>query len=275
VKWEYDPTGLSDLVAYFVRRIYGLLRPGGFTAFITTNSIKDGDIRKDGLEQVLKQGGAINMAVRGIKWPGRANLVVSLVALHRGEWQGKRVLDGKEVLVINAFFEDSKEAAEPKALHDNANRVYQGSIFLGDGFLLTHEEAKAMKVFDSRLCEVIFPVTNGQEINNQPGQSPGRQIINFFDWPVEKAQTYGAAFERVVKLVKPVRDKDNMKSRREKWWQFGALAAGLYTNISHLSHCFVAAATTKYLNFSAAPTDYVFLNTLYVLTTVSGLVKML
>ena len=86
MKWEYAPAGLSDLVVYFVRRIFSLLRPDGFTAFITTNSIKDGDIRKDGLEQVLAQeGGAINMAVRGIKWPGLANLVVSLVALHKGE----------------------------------------------------------------------------------------------------------------------------------------------------------------------------------------------
>lgn len=34
-----------------------------------------------------------------------------------------------------------------------------------------------------------------------------------------------------------------------------------------ISRCFVAAATTKYLNFSAAPTSYVFLNTLYVFTT--------
>ena len=71
VKWEYAPAGLSDLVVYFVRRIYGLLLPGGVAAFITTNSIKDGDIRKDGLEQVLAQDGAINFAVRGIKWPGR------------------------------------------------------------------------------------------------------------------------------------------------------------------------------------------------------------
>ncbi|MFO1419821.1 MAG: DNA methyltransferase [Candidatus Competibacteraceae bacterium] len=110
VKWAFAPAGLSDLVAYFVRRIYSLLRPGGFTAFITTNSIKDGDIRKDGLEQVLAQGGTINMAVRGIKWPGRANLVVSLVALHKGEWRGKRVLDGREVSVINAYFEDSEDA---------------------------------------------------------------------------------------------------------------------------------------------------------------------
>lgn len=42
---------------------------------------------------------------------------------------------------------------------------------------------------------------------------------------------------------------------------------GLYTAIRLLPRCFVAAATTKYLNFSAAPTNYVFLNTLYVFTT--------
>ncbi|MFM7584054.1 MAG: Eco57I restriction-modification methylase domain-containing protein, partial [Caldilinea sp.] len=86
VKWAYAPAGLSDLVAYFVRRIYSLLKPNGFTAFITTNSIKDGDVRKDGLEQVLAQDGVINFAVRGVKWPGQANLVVSLVGIHKGMW---------------------------------------------------------------------------------------------------------------------------------------------------------------------------------------------
>ena len=126
VKWEYAPAGLSDLVAYFVRRIYSLLRPGGFTAFITTNSIKDGDIRKDGLEQVIAQGGSINFAVRGIKWPGQANLVVSLVSIHHGKWIGRRVLDGKDVPAISAFFEDSENIGEPKELSENVNCIFEG-----------------------------------------------------------------------------------------------------------------------------------------------------
>lgn len=143
VRWEFAPTGLSDLVVYFVRPIYTLSRPQGFTAFITTNSIKDGDIRKDGLEQVLAQGGAINMAVRGIKWPGRANLVVSLVALHKGKWLGrKNVLDGRDVPIINAYFEGSADAGEPKSLPENFEAVSTGTYFLGDGFLLAHEDAK-------------------------------------------------------------------------------------------------------------------------------------
>lgn len=267
VKWEYTPAGLSDLVAYFVRRIYSLLRPDGFTAFITTNSIKDGDIRKDGLEQVLAHGGAINFAVRGIKWPGRANLVVALVGIHKGEWRDKRVLDDKEVPVISAYFEDSLDLGEPKVLSENANRVYQGSIFLGDGFLLSPEEAEKMIQADPRNREVIFPVINGQEVNNQPDQAPGRSIINFFDWEIMKAQEYKSPFLIVEEKVKPERMNQKDKGGQEYWWRFLRPRNELYALTRPLRRCFIAARTTKHLNFSAAPTTIVFTDALYVFTT--------
>lgn len=267
VKWEYAPTGLSDLVVFFVRRIYSLLRPGGFTAFITTNSIKDGDVRKDGLEQVIVQGGSINFAVRGIKWPGRANLVVSLVALHRGLWNGKRILDGREVITINPFFEDSEDVGKPLDLAENADRIFQGSIFLGDGFLLTHQEADRIRSADPHDCEVIFPIINGQELNNEPDQNPGRSIINFHDWPIEKAQEYEVPFTIVEALVKPDREKQKDPGGKQIWWRFLRPRTEMYSKIRGLTRCFAAARTTKHLNFSASPTDRVFSDALYVFTT--------
>ncbi len=267
VKWEYAPAGLSDLVAYFVRRIYNLLRPGGFTAFITTNSIKDGDIRKDGLEQVIAQGGAINFAVRGIKWPGLANLVVSLVAIHKGQWAGRCVLDGRNVPVISAFLEDTIDAGEPKTLLENANRMFQGAIFLGDGFLLSHEEANRLIQADPRNQEVIFPVINGQEINNHPEQTPGRSIINFFDWDIDQAKDYEQPFHIIEQKVKPFRATQNRIRYRDVWWIYAEHRPGLNRNLDSLGLCFVAARTTKYLNFTAVPTNYVFLDTIYVFTT--------
>lgn len=267
VKWEYAPSGLSDLVAFFVRRIYGLLRPGGFTAFITTNSIKDGDIRKDGLDQVLAQGAAINMAVRGIKWPGQANLVISLVSLHRGEWKCRCVLDGHEVPFINSFFEDTADGGEPNPLSENADKVYQGSIFLGDGFLLAHDEADRLRQADSRNGEVIFKTINGDQLNNTPTQEPQRSVISFHDWSEGRARLYGEPFAIVEREVKPERLKQKDKGGRDFWWRFLRPRQELYASIRPLSRCFVAAATTKYLNFSAAPTSYVFLNTIYVFTT--------
>lgn len=273
VKWEFAPTGLSDLVVFFLRRIHGLLRPAGFTAFITTNSIKDGDVRKDGLEQVMAKGASINMAVRGIKWPGRANLVVSLVAMHAGNWAKDRTLDNRPASFISAYFEDSPDAGDPISLGQNAASVFQGSIFLGDGFLLTHREANQLVESDAKNGEVIYPLINGQELNNEPDQQPGRSIINFHDWPEAKGREYPAPFAIVDEKVKPERlaydETKNAWNREVKknWWLFGSLRTGLYAGIKDLPHCFVAAATTKYLNFSAAPTDRVFANTIYVFTT--------
>lgn len=267
VKWEFVPAGLSDLVAYFVRRIYGLLRPTGFAAFITTNSIKDGDVRKDGLDQVLSQGGAINFAVRGIKWPGRANLVVSLVGFHKGQWKGKCFLDNKDVQVISSYLEDSLDGGDPVALHANADRIFQGSIFLGDGFMLSHEEATKLIKTDKRNQEVIFPAINGQEINNNPDQVPGRSIINFFDWDIEKAEEYIEPFQIVEEKVKPFRATQNRQRNRDIWWIYAEHRPGLNRNLRPISRCFVAARTTKHLNFSITPTNYVFTDALYVFTS--------
>ncbi|ODU24643.1 MAG: hypothetical protein ABS95_01630 [Verrucomicrobia bacterium SCN 57-15] len=268
VKWEYAPTGLSDLVVYFLRRIYDLLRPGGFTALITTNSIKDGDVRADGLERVIKQGGELVFAVSGTKWPGVANLFVSLFSLHKGAWENRRrVLDGREVSFISAFFEDYADAGMPQSLTENDERMFNGFHFLGDGFLLTHEEAKELLAAHPDHADIVFPVINGEDLNGHPLQTPARQIINFFDWPLERARNYGVALDRVERLVKPVRDTDNRALYREKWWHYAENRPGLRRALSGLGVCFVLARTTKHLCFTRFPSGIVFTNALHVLTT--------
>ncbi|HNO77158.1 MAG TPA: N-6 DNA methylase [Phycisphaerae bacterium] len=268
VKWKYAPTGLSDLVVFFLRRIHTLLKPGGSSAIITTNSITDGDIRRDGLMQVVAKGGQIIMAIRGTKWPGQANLVVSLLATHKGDWEGQRILDGKSEDYINTFFESGEELAEPKSLLENRDQVFQGSIILGDGFLLTNEQALQLITTDSRNREVVFPAPRGkQDINEDPGQSPGRSIINFHDWSLEKAQLYPEPFVIVETKVKPFRATQNRKRNREVWWIYAEHRPGLNRNLRTLSSCFASVRTTKFLSFVAVPTNYVFTDSLNVFTT--------
>lgn len=267
VKWEYAPAGLSDLVVYFVRRIYSLLRPGGFTSFITTNSIKDGDIRKDGLEQVLAQRATINFVVRAIKWPGLANVFVSLVSIYKGEWRGKCVLAGKEVSVISAYFEEYYDEGNPVPLTENANTLYEGTKFHGDGFLISHETAAYLIRTDARNQDVISKTINGDELNNEPLQRPQRSVINFRDWPAERARQYPETFAIVEQKVKPERMLQNDKGAKDHWWRHLRPRIELYTRIHNLPRCFVSAATTKHLNFSALPTTYVFTHALKVFAT--------
>ena len=267
VQWAYQPTGLSELVVFFLRRIFSLLSPHGVTAFITTNSIKDGDIRKDGLDQVLAAGGVINMAVRSVRWPGRANVVVSLLAIGRSVNDRRRTLDGQVVRDISALLAPEATQIPPSTLTESSGRIYQGSIFLGDGFLLDERAAAAMIVADAKNADVIYSVINGQELNGDALQAPGRKIICFNDWREAEARHYALPFARIEELVKPVRATDKMRSRRERWWQFGALAPALYNGISGKEHCFAAGWVTKYLSFSAQPTDIIFTNSLYIFTT--------
>ena len=267
MKWRCAPTGLSDLVVYFLRRIQGLLREDGFSAIITTNSIVDGDNRRDGLERIIAAGGQINMAVRGMKWPGAANLVVSLLAIHKGEWSGLRMLDNQPVARINTFFEEGEDLGEPSKLIENRDQVFQGAIFLGDGFLLSHEEAARLRVSGTRNAEVIMPVINGKELNNEPNQAPGRSIINFRDWPLERAQEYPEPFSIVEGKVKPFRATQNRKRNREVWWVYAEHRPGLTRAIQNLTRCFATGRVTKHMNYSAMSTDIVFLNNCYVFTT--------
>jgi len=258
VKWEYEPAGLSDLVVYFVRRIFALLKPGAFSAFITTNSIKDGRIREDGLDQVLAQGGNINMAVRGIKWPGRANLVVSLVAVHKGEWRGKRVLDGKEVAAISAYFEDADDDLGPAQLLENASTVLEGSKTRGEGFFITRQEARILTSEDPRNADVVLPILSGKEITDVPDQSPQRCAIYFSDWDLRRADEYQQPLQLLQNRLGTQRADLADRRLSQRWWLFERPRIELYRRIGVLRRCFAASAHAKYLNFVALPTTDLF-----------------
>ena len=60
-----------------------------------------------------------------------------------------------------------------------------------------------MHASDPRNADVIMPIINGKELNNEPDQAPGRSIINFRDWPLERSKEFQEPFEIVERLVKP------------------------------------------------------------------------
>jgi hypothetical protein len=265
VKWMFAPTGLSELAVYFLRRIHTIIREGGFSGVITTNSIADGDIGRDGLNQILSQNGSIVMAVRAIKWPGKANLYVSLLSVHKGKWHSFRMLDNQKVNYISALFEEFEDLGDPKVLPNNLYNVFQGSILLGKGFILTHEEANDLIEEDKENEEVIYKLLNGKEINSIPDQKPLRSVINFHNWSLEEVKKYRHPYEIVSELVKS--EREGKKGDVSNWWLYLRPRSGLYNILSSLERCFITTAHTKYLNFSSISTNYVFTHALQIFTT--------
>ena len=259
LKYQYAPIGAVDLVTYFYRRIFTVIREGGFQSLLATNTIAQGDAREDGLAVIQDQGGTINYAIRSMRWPGLAAVVVAQVAVHKGKWTKEFVLDNQKVERITSYLDDSEELGDPYKLNQNKNKSFQGSIVLGKGFVLEPKEAQQLISQNPKNKNVIFPYLNGQDLNSNPDQSPSRWVINFFDWEEEYCRReYTDCFEIVEQLVKPERMKVKRKIRRERWWQFAERASKLYKSIAKLNKVLSIAQTGKTASVAFVSSDCVF-----------------
>ena len=99
-------------------------------------------------------------------------------------------------------------AAEGKsiALQANDGKAFKGHNVYGMGFVLETNDALTLLTKDPHNRDVLFPFLNGEDLNSRYDQSPSRWIINFRDWPLEKAETYPDCMKIVREKVKPERD---------------------------------------------------------------------
>lgn len=272
--------GSADLVAYFFLRAWSLLREGGGFGLLAVNTIAEGDTRRIGLEAMVGAGAVIHAAYPNEPWPGKAAVVTSRVHVHKGEWSGERSFLGRSVPFISAFLSD-REDWSPKRLKANEGTAYQGAYVLGMGFVLSPDEAQQMLDADPRNVDVIFPYINGEDLNSDPEQRPSRWVINFWDWPKERAQEYELPWQRIEERVKPERQRLNergefvlRKPLPERWWQFGEKRPGLYHAIGRgryferhpegwssdsgeRAKVMVCSEVTKHLSYVLVQSEYV------------------
>ena len=188
--------GNADLVAHFFRRAFGLLRTGGTSGLIATNTIAQGDTRSTGLRWICNNAGEIYRARRRVKWPGLAVVVVSVLHVHKGHFAGVKFLDGEVVDTITAFLFHRGGHDDPARLKANAGKSFQGSIVLGMGFTFDdtdtkgvatpHAEMHRLIAEDPRNREAIFPYIGGEEVNTSPTHAHHRYVINFRDYPLRR-----------------------------------------------------------------------------------------
>ncbi len=188
--------GNADLAAHFFRRAFSILREGGDLGLVATNTIAQGDTRSTGLRWICTNGGEIYNATRRLRWPGMAAVIVSVIHIHRGAWNGKRALDGTEIHAISAYLSAGSTHDDPARLAENEDQSFQGSIVLGMGFTFDDTDKKGVasslaemqRLTDTNQKneEVIFPYIGGEELNSHPSQAHHRYVINFHDYPLRR-----------------------------------------------------------------------------------------
>ncbi len=264
LKHAYAPIGAVDLVTYFFRRVFTLIRNKGFQSLISTNTIAQGDAREGGLDVIVRLGGTINHAVRCMKWPGIAAVEVALVTITKQPWAGKFILAGKEVSAITPYLDDSATTGgNPSPLKQNEGMSFQGSIVLGKGFVLEPQEAEVLIRKNAKNKDVLFPYLNGDDLNTNPDQTPNRWVINFFDLPEDQCRNeYPDCYSILERFVKPERQrwkKDDAgndivgelalrKPLPQKWWIYADKRPALYRAIANMDRVLVIPRVTKYVS---------------------------
>lgn len=251
--------GSADLCTYFLLRAATLLKSGGSMAFLTTNTISEGETREVGLEKLSSAGLAIYRAVPSMKWPGEASIEVALLWFHKGRWNHTFWLDKKKVESITPQLSPQcKTLGPPHQLRANQNKSFVGSYILGLGFTLSPEEAQDLVTRDPRNADVISPYINGKDLNGSPTQSPSRWVVNFRDWTSERAQTYPDCWKIIEARVKPERQRRKpngdfvlRQPLPTRYWQYADKRPALYSTIDGLSRvlCFAQTSKTKYPEF--------------------------
>lgn len=248
--------GLTDLCGYFFRRAYDLLGAAGHLGLVATNTISQGDTREGALSVIVRTG-SITFTRRFVKWPGAANLEVNLLSIRKGGWNGPRILDGQLVTYISSRLDQEPEA-QPRRLHRNEAKAFIGSVVLGTGFTMTPDEAQALIRRDARNATCLLPYLTGEDLNSRLEQSPSRWIINFFDWPLGRAEQYGDLMAIVRADVKPQRDEVNRERYRTRWWLYAEACPGLYSAIHGVDRVLVRAQTSDTHAMCFVPNGYVY-----------------
>lgn len=260
--------GSADLVAYFFLRVKSLLKSDGTFGLVATNTIAQGTTREIGLDQITAGSATIYRAISSRKWQGAATVVVSFIWLmNNSKWQGKYILNEKEVKAITPFLTaQSSTLGNPRQLKKNQEKSFQGSIVLGMGFILTPDEASALIIKSKHNSEVLFPYLMGEDLNTSPDQSPSRWVINFFNYPLERindkewglltkneqelqvkigrvapnySEPVARDFPDCIKIleerVKSERIKNSDKGASQFWWRFLRLRGELWLAIDGMS----------------------------------------
>jgi hypothetical protein len=259
----------GDLSAFFFRRCFELLRPGGTLGLIATNTIAQGDTRSTGLRWICTHNGTIYAALKRYRWPGAAAVVVSIVHLSKGEYQGEKRLNGRLVPQITAFLFDKGGHDDPQSLVCNKGKCSMGSVVLGMGFTFddsseSDDESPGkpspvatmnqLIAQNPQCASAIKPYIGGEEINSSPSHSHRRYVIDFGDISEESARLLWPELMRIVETkVRPQRQESNRDLYRSRWWRFAEPCQSLYEAISDLESVMAIAQT--YAQFGIAIVD--------------------
>lgn len=153
------------------------------------------------------------------------------------------------VKTIHSDLSTATSVTSAVALKANENLCFQGITLVGEGFRLSKEQVDSLGIVLP--SPVVKPYLIGRDIVQRREE---RWVIDFCGLSAtEASRRHPVLYEHVLREVKPQREQQNDKQRREKWWLFGRSGADLRAAISGIKRYVATSRTSKHRIFVIVP----------------------
>lgn len=267
-----------DVVAFFFRLSFALLRCGGAAGLLATKTLAQGDTRASSLEKMISDGAVVYRVQKRLPWPGEAAVIVSPTHFIKGTPR-RCIFDGKSVERISAFLLPGNVDTAPLRL--TANPYFsKGSQVYGQGFVFDDADAsanplRALQEIRDECSSRVFPMFGGVDINQVPVLAPQKWVVNVSDINTEdELRRLPAIYQLLLSTVKPERDRlpenSNNKPLKRRWWAYQAPRPELYRRLGMKKHCIAHAEISPHVAFRIVETGPIYIKTAIIIDSESN-----
>lgn len=246
--------GGVELVIYWFERARAQIEAGQCqrAGLVSTQAIRKGANRAV-LDRITAST-RIFEAWRDEPWVNDGAAVrVSLVAFGRAD--GAQ-LDGATVAGINADLTpaDGFDLTQAQPLPENLSCSYQGPVKVGAFDIpgpLARQWLPLPNPNGRPNADVLRPWANGQDLAGRPSDT---WIIDFgVDMSEADAAMYEMPFAHVLEHVRPAREAQRDKGRKERWWLHGRTGADIRAAMSRINRYIATPRVAKHRFFVWLP----------------------
>lgn len=244
-----ESEGTADLVAFFFRRGFTMLRPEGCLGLLATKSIAETSTRVVGLEPIVQLGGVIYQAQTRLSWPGNASVVVSVVHVCKGSWHGTMTLNSKPVGHITSSLVESIDFASAYRL-DNGIPYSQGVMLYGKAFVRNADELPQLLSENPGLQEYLRDYVNGDILNRTPDGYGGLVVIDYSDRELKDIHGCAKILEELIKAVSAERANQVRQIHESRPWLHWDKRKAFFDQARQHRRILACAIVSSYLAFS-------------------------
>lgn len=258
LKLFFTPSdGPIDLIVFFVRRGFDLIKSEGYLGLIASKSIAESVNRDAGLAHLISAGGVIYAANKAIEWPGKAAVVISIVHIAKSSWMGKLRLNGALVENITSSLESEIDLSFAKRL-DNNIYYSQGGLLFGGAFVRQQSELPGLIAQNPGLPQYIRTYVNGDVLNGTPDALGSSVVIDFGELNEAEIVGCNSIVADLKRLVSEERATQTRQIHETRPWLHWDKRTKFFNKARNSSKVIACSRVSKFLIFSVVDSSSFF-----------------